>query len=244
MRRVAHLARRARTDGDQHLARRGDDRRAVVVDDVAEDERRAVEPRDPAQGRHVRRDPEVAVALLPVRHLVAGHRLHLHVEREQVVAALDPVVDHLVEEVLDLDALAEQPALHVGERGDDGVDRARLGLALRARRGRACPACRPGPRVARRSRINHASTATSSRRSIRRDLVLLERPDRPLVLVLRGHQVPDPEDERQQDRQRRVVDEAHVEPVVPGQTRRRRTEGRARTRPAITKMIARMLTIL
>src|SRR3954447_2804929 len=62
------------------------------------------------------------------------------------------------------------------------------------------------------------STASSDPRSIRRDLVLLERPHRALVLVLRRDQVPDPEDERQQDRERRVVDEADVEPVVPGQT--------------------------
>ena len=46
-RRVAHLA-GALVLGDQDLARRGDDRGAVVVDDVAEDQRRAVEPRDRA----------------------------------------------------------------------------------------------------------------------------------------------------------------------------------------------------
>jgi hypothetical protein len=34
----------------------------------------------------------------------------------------------LVEEVLDLDPLPEQPSLHVGEGGDDGVDRPLLGL--------------------------------------------------------------------------------------------------------------------
>ena len=38
------------------------------------------------------------------------------------------MLDHVVEEVLGLDALAEQPALHVGERRDDGVDRAVLDL--------------------------------------------------------------------------------------------------------------------
>jgi hypothetical protein len=81
---------------DQRLPRRGRDRRAVVLDYVAEHERAAVQPRDPAHRREVRRDPEVAVALLPVRHLVPGNRLHLHVEREQVVAALDAVVGDLV----------------------------------------------------------------------------------------------------------------------------------------------------
>ena len=57
--------------------------------------------------------------------------------------------------------------------------------------------------------------------SVPGDDVLLERADRPLVLVLRRDQVPDPEDQRQQDRQRRVVHEARVEPVVPRQARRR-----------------------
>ena len=91
---------------------------------------------------------EVAVALLPVGHLVAGHRLHLHVEGEQVVAALDPVLDDLVEEVLDLDPLAEQPPLHVGEGGDDRVDRARLGLLAEVVERRASRRCRPGRRAA------------------------------------------------------------------------------------------------
>jgi hypothetical protein len=38
------------------------------------------------------------------------------------------VGDDLVEEVLNLDPLPEQPPLHVGERGDDGVDRPLFGL--------------------------------------------------------------------------------------------------------------------
>ena len=126
-RRVAHLG-GALVLRDQDLARRGDDRAAVVVGDVADHQRRAVEPGDPAQRRHVGGDREVAVAVLPVGHLVAGDRIHLHVEGEQVVAALDPLLDHLVEEVLDLDPLPEQPPLHVGEGGYDGVDRPRLAL--------------------------------------------------------------------------------------------------------------------
>ena len=147
MRRVAHLARRARTAAIRTWRGEATTGRAVVVDDVAEHQRRAVEPGDPAQRRHVGDDPEVAVAVLPVGHLVAGDRLHLHVEREQVVAALDPVLDHLVEEVLDLDPLAEQPALHVGEGGDDGVDRARPRPPCGDRRARACPASRRARRA-------------------------------------------------------------------------------------------------
>ena len=91
--------------------------------DVAEDERRALEPRDPPERRHVGRDREVAVALLPARDLVARDRVHLHLEREQVVAALDGVPGvHLLDEELGMEALAEQASLHVGERDDDRVD--------------------------------------------------------------------------------------------------------------------------
>ena len=96
--------------------------------DVAENERGSVEPRDAAERREVRDDAEVAVALLPVRHPVARDRVHLHVEREQVVAALHTLVGRLLEEVLALDALPHEPPLHVGEGGDDGVDRALLDL--------------------------------------------------------------------------------------------------------------------
>src|SRR5205807_247984 len=70
--------------------------------------------------------------LLPARDRVAGHGLHLHLEREQVVAALDPVAavaDRVVEEELRLEPLAHEPALHVGERDDDRVDRAALHVA-------------------------------------------------------------------------------------------------------------------
>ena len=110
----------------QHLARRGRDRRAVEPVHVAEDECRRLEPRDPPQRREIRGEGEVAVAALPARDLVAGHGIHLHLEGEQVVAPLDAVLGAVLEEVLGMHALAEQPALHVGERDDDRVDRAAL----------------------------------------------------------------------------------------------------------------------
>ena len=72
---------------------------------------------------------EVAVAALPARHLVPGYRVHLHVEREQVVAPLERIrVLHLLDEEVRLHALAHQASLHVGERDDDGVDLAGLDL--------------------------------------------------------------------------------------------------------------------
>ena len=94
----------------QHLPRRRRDGRAVVPADVAEDERRRLEPRDPPQRRQVGLQREVAVAALPARDRVAGDRIHLHLEREQVVAALDrvPRADLLDEE------LAVEPLAHAG----------------------------------------------------------------------------------------------------------------------------------
>ncbi len=71
---------------------------------------------------------EVAVAPLPARHRIPRLRIHLHVQAEQVVAALETVLDRLRKEEGRVLALADQPALHVGERTDDGVDRAALDL--------------------------------------------------------------------------------------------------------------------
>ena len=73
---------------------------------------------------------EVAVAALPARDLVARDRVHLHVEREEVVAALDLVLRPPISSQKNsaVEPLSHEPALHVGERDDDRVDRARLDL--------------------------------------------------------------------------------------------------------------------
>ena len=92
---------------------------------VAENHRRGVEPREDPQRVEVRHHVEVAVAAGPVGHLVAGDRVHLHVDRHQVVASLGrlAVVGGL-DEVFGIDALAHESALHIGEGDDNGVDRA------------------------------------------------------------------------------------------------------------------------
>ncbi len=109
---VAHLAQ----PGDlplQHRARRmrhvG---MGVMVEHVAEHQRRAVEPRRPPQRREVGLHHVVAVARGPARRLVARHRLHLDVGGEQIVAAVGLLVGAFQEE-LRLEPLAHQPALHV-----------------------------------------------------------------------------------------------------------------------------------
>ncbi len=93
----------------QHLPRRRLDGRAVVPLDVAEDERGRREPGDAPERAEIRGEREVAVALLPARDLVAGNRIHLHVQREQVVAALDRVLGlDLLDEELAVEPLSEQ----------------------------------------------------------------------------------------------------------------------------------------
>ena len=117
--------------GIEHLPRRRPDGRAITPTDVTEHERSPLQPGNTTQRLEIGPHREVAVSLLPACDRVAGNRIHLHVEREQVVTALDTVVgDVLVEEVLRMDALAHQPALHVRERDDDGVDRPGLDLAF------------------------------------------------------------------------------------------------------------------
>ena len=68
----------------------------------------------------------VAVAALPGGHRVAVDGRHVDVDREQVVASLGAVLDDLGEEVGRRQALALQPALHVGDRQQHGVDSAAL----------------------------------------------------------------------------------------------------------------------
>jgi hypothetical protein len=109
----------------EHLPWRGVDRAAVVPEDVAEDERRPFEPGGQSQRPEIWLEEEVAVALRPVGDVVAGDGLHLHVEREEVVATLDAVLGDLpLEEELCVDALAHQTSLHVREGDDDRVERA------------------------------------------------------------------------------------------------------------------------
>ena len=71
---------------------------------------------------------EVAVAALPRGHRIAGDRLHLDIDAEQVVAALGAVLGDLREEVAGGQPLALQAALHVGERQQHRVDLAAIDL--------------------------------------------------------------------------------------------------------------------
>src|SRR5581483_5985722 len=79
--------------------------------------------------RQVGDEVHVAVTLLPARELVPGDRLHLHVDGQQVVARVRAFACDDVEEEAGVEALAGEPAVRVGEAGDDGVDVARLDQA-------------------------------------------------------------------------------------------------------------------
>ena len=71
-------------------------------------------------------DRDVAVALFPVGELVARQRVHVDVDGEQVVAGVHRLLPalHLLGPVVAGDALADEPALEIGERDEHGVDRA------------------------------------------------------------------------------------------------------------------------
>ena len=92
------------------------------VDDVAQHDRRRVGPPGAVERGEVGDQVEVAVAEFPTGVVVSGDGFHLHVDRQQVVAGMGSVADRVVEEEGGVDALAEQTAIAVGERGQHRVD--------------------------------------------------------------------------------------------------------------------------
>src|SRR5690242_14547108 len=96
---------------------------AIVAEHVGEDERGAVEPWQAAQGGEIRLEHEIAIACVPARDRVARYRLHIDVVRQQIIARVRLLVGAL-DEVLRMESLADQAALHVDHGNDYGVDRA------------------------------------------------------------------------------------------------------------------------
>jgi hypothetical protein len=94
---------------------------AVMVDDIADDEGGARQPGHAAQGLEIGLQHEVAVAARPGGGLVAGHRLDLHVDGQQIVAGVGLLHAALQEEMPGV-ALAHQPPLHVDHADEDGID--------------------------------------------------------------------------------------------------------------------------
>ena len=85
-------------------------------------ERGAAHPRDAPEGLGVGQQHHVAVPRLPARHRIAVDGVHVDVDRQEVVAGLRAVREHLLLEETRRDALADQAPLRVGERHDHGVD--------------------------------------------------------------------------------------------------------------------------
>ena len=93
----------------------------VMVEHVAQHQGRAFQPRHAAQGAHVGLEHKVAVAFAPAGGRVPGHRLHVDVVGQQVIAAVGFFVT-AVDEKLDLEALAHQAPLHVDHAHQHGID--------------------------------------------------------------------------------------------------------------------------
>ena len=106
----------------QYRPWRGRDHRAVVPEQIGDDQRRPGQPRNKPQRRQIRSHHHVAVPGLPARHRVAIDGVHVHVDGQEVVAALSAVRGNLLDEQPRRDPFAGQPALHVGEGDDDRVD--------------------------------------------------------------------------------------------------------------------------
>ena len=99
------------------------DRRPVLVGQVADDEGRAGLPGDQPGGVVVGMAHEVAVAGVPVGEAVAGQRVHVDVDGQQVVARLHAVLGRVGREEVRRHPLAHRATVHVGEGQHDGVDR-------------------------------------------------------------------------------------------------------------------------
>ena len=77
-----------------------------------------------AERGEVRHQVHVTVAPFPVGEFVSADRFHLHVDRQQVVAAVRTVVGDLFQEETRVEPLAGQSAVEIGETDQHGVDRA------------------------------------------------------------------------------------------------------------------------
>ncbi len=106
----------------EDAARRLGYRLPVDPGQVRHHHRGSRQPRQQAQRGEVRRHDHVAVTGLPAGDRIPVDGVHVDVDGEQVVAALRAVSRHVLDEQPGRDPLAGQPALHVAERHDHGVD--------------------------------------------------------------------------------------------------------------------------
>ncbi len=115
----------------QHLPRGMREIMVVVILHVTEHQGRARKPRHAAQRGEIGLQHEIAVALLPARGLVARHGLHIDVVGEKVVAGMGFLMPAIHEE-LGMEALADEPPLHIRETDENRIDLAGFHSALSA----------------------------------------------------------------------------------------------------------------
>ena len=89
--------------------------------DITEDQSGAVGPASATQGRGVWHQVKIAVATVPVRKLVTLDWLHVHVDRQQIVAGMGAVCQARFQEEASVETFAEEPSIVIGETHDDGV---------------------------------------------------------------------------------------------------------------------------
>ena len=67
-------------------------------------------------------DHDIPVARVPVGEPVSGERVHVHVDRQQVVAGFDAVFGHVLGEEGGGDPFSHRSSVHVGKGEHDGID--------------------------------------------------------------------------------------------------------------------------
>ena len=92
------------------------------IHQIANHQRGSFQPTGAAQRAQVGRHVKIAVAACPVGQPITGHGLHLHVDGEQVVAAVCAVTCGSLQKELGVESLAHLPSVEVGEAEQHRVD--------------------------------------------------------------------------------------------------------------------------
>ena len=121
----------------QYLTRRGRHRLAVAADDVADHDRRTIEPGGPAQRREVGSQDTIAEPAVPDVLI----RLHLDVAVKDVLADRRAFLDDMIEKGGHGVALADEATEHVGRDHEHGLDLSLGGQGTEHRYRQRCLRC-------------------------------------------------------------------------------------------------------
>ena len=92
--------------------------RAFILD-VTKNKGALFQPGSPAQCQQVWHQVKVTVTQLPVGKFVTGHRLHFHINRQQVVTAVGSLPHDLFQKEFGVKTLAHDPADMIGKADDN-----------------------------------------------------------------------------------------------------------------------------